>query len=60
MDYRGEVSVCLFNLGKKMVHIEKGQRIAQLVFNQICRPNIVEVAKLSETGRGEGGFGSTG
>jgi dUTP pyrophosphatase len=59
-DYRGEIKVCLMNLGRKLFHVERGDRIAQLVFNEIHRPEIKFVHELSETIRGEGGFGSTG
>jgi len=59
-DYRGEVKVCLMNIGKLPVLIEKGQRIAQLVFNPVLIPEIKTVEELSSTERGEGGFGSTG
>lgn len=57
--YRGEVRVILANLlGDKLV-IEKGDRIAQMVFNRVEHPEI-ETGKVGETERGEGGFGSTG
>lgn len=59
-DYRGEVKVCLMNIGEKVAHIDKGQRIAQLVFNEVHIPEIQYVKELSETVRGKGGFGSTG
>jgi dUTP pyrophosphatase len=56
-DYRGEIGVILINLGDKMVTIEKGQRIAQLVPALVARAWNVET-KMVE--RGAGGFGSTG
>jgi dUTP pyrophosphatase len=59
-DYRGEVKVCLMNIGEKLFHVERGDRIAQIVFNKIYHPEIKIVHELSETIRGEGGFGSTG
>ena len=59
-NYRGEVGVVLFNLNKTPFIIKKGQKIAQLVINEICYCNTEEVTELSETTRGEGGFGSTG
>ena len=58
--YRGEVKVIMQNLGDKEYVIEKGKKIAQVVFNKIEEPELVEVEELDETSRGEGGFGSTG
>lgn len=59
-DYRGEVKVCLVNLGKEMQILEKGERIAQLVFSKIYQVSFEKALELSETSRGGGGFGSTG
>lgn len=59
-DYRGEVCVILINLGKEDFVISRGDRIAQLVISPVVQPQIVEVDTLSDTHRGEGGFGSTG
>lgn len=59
-DYRGELRIILQNLGADTVRIERGERIAQLVFARFETPDLVEVEALSETSRGEGGFGSTG
>ncbi|MEE8309624.1 MAG: dUTP diphosphatase [Hyphomicrobium sp.] len=59
-DYRGEVSVVLANLGYAPFEIRRGERIAQLVITPVARANLVEVAKVSDTARGQGGFGSTG
>ncbi|MEX2472434.1 MAG: dUTP diphosphatase [Gemmatimonadota bacterium] len=59
-DYRGEVRVILQNLGPKAVRLERGERIAQLVFARFETPELVEVDELSGTARGAGGFGSTG
>jgi len=59
-DYRGEVQVILANLSTAPVTIHRGDRIAQLVVAQTCRAQLREVAELSNTGRGSGGFGSTG
>lgn len=59
-DYRGEVKVILINLGSEPYAIHRGERIAQLVFNQIAKANFVVVDSLEATERGEGGFGSTG
>ena len=58
-DYRGEVIVALRNSSHVIYNIEHGNRIAQLVIIPVLTPEIVET-DLSETGRGEGGFGSTG
>lgn len=59
-DYRGELQVILQNLGSEPVVLKRGERIAQLVFARYESPQIEEVSELSESGRGEGGFGSTG
>lgn len=59
-DYRGEIIVPLVNHGQFPVHIKDGDRIAQLVVIGIIRADFEEVAELSGTSRGEGGFGSTG
>jgi dUTP pyrophosphatase len=59
-DYRGELGVILINLGQEPFTVRDGDRIAQLVIAPVCRARMVEAASLSETVRGEGGFGSTG
>jgi dUTP pyrophosphatase len=59
-DYRGELKVIMQNTGAEPVEIRCGDRIAQLVFARYERPLIEESSELSETGRGAGGFGSTG
>ncbi len=59
-DYRGEVKVILLNQGGKPVRIARGDRIAQLVFAWFQVPKVVEVTEVSESERGQGGFGSTG
>ncbi len=59
-DYRGEVKVALINLGQTTFTVEPGMRIAQMVLAQVPVCVWHEVAQLSETARGEGGFGSTG
>lgn len=59
-DYRGEVRVILQNLGPKAVRLQRGERIAQLVFARFETPELVEVDQLTGTARGAGGFGSTG
>jgi dUTP pyrophosphatase len=59
-DYRGEVGVILVNLSNEPFTIENGERIAQIVIAQHERAEWSLVDSLSETARGEGGFGSTG
>jgi dUTP pyrophosphatase len=59
-DYRGEIGVILVNLSPEDFIIENGERIAQLIIAQHERAEWMEVEELSETSRGEGGFGSTG
>lgn len=59
-DYRGEIGVILINLSQESVAIKDGERIAQLVFAKVDQAEWVETVVLSETDRGEGGFGSTG
>ncbi|KAM4596975.1 deoxyuridine 5'-triphosphate nucleotidohydrolase, mitochondrial isoform 2-T2 [Fundulus diaphanus] len=59
-DYRGNVGVVLFNFGKETFEVKKGDRVAQLVCEKICYPDLVEEETLDETDRGAGGFGSTG
>ena len=59
-DYRGEIGVILVNLSNEDFTIQNGERIAQLVIAKHERAEWVQVEELSETSRGEGGFGSTG
>jgi dUTP pyrophosphatase len=59
-DYRGEVKVILANLGDAPFEVARGERIAQLVPAPLQRAAFREVERLDETGRGAGGFGSTG
>jgi dUTP pyrophosphatase len=59
-DYRGEIGVILVNLSNEEFTIQNGERIAQLVIAKHERAEWIEVQELSETDRGEGGFGSTG
>lgn len=59
-DYRGEVRVILLNAGRSPVEISRGERIAQLVFARFEAPEVAEATDLSESRRGDGGFGSTG
>lgn len=59
-DYRGEIGVILVNLGQQSFTITRGMRIAQMIIAPYTRADLTEVSVLSETARGEGGFGSTG
>ncbi|MFC4307369.1 dUTP diphosphatase [Cohnella boryungensis] len=59
-DYRGEVKVLLINLGQEPFTIERGERIAQMVFQRVPQVVLEEVSELTDTLRGEGGFGHTG
>ncbi len=59
-DYRGEIGVILINLGTEDFVVEDGERIAQMVIARHEQPQLVEVAILDETERGEGGFGHSG
>ena len=59
-DYRGEISVILINHGDAPFAIRRGERIAQMVIAPVVQAALVPTASLSETGRGAGGFGSTG
>ena len=59
-DYRGEIKVSLANLSSNDFVVAPGDRVAQLVITPVCIPKIEVVDELSETDRGEGGFGSTG
>ena len=59
-DYRGEVKALLINHGQEAFTIERGMRIAQIVVAAIAQARIVPVVALDETGRGAGGYGSTG
>ena len=58
--YRGEVLVCLFNTGQDWVEIKEGDRIAQILFQEIPDFQLEEVSVLQNSARGEGGFGSSG
>ena len=59
-DYRGEVKVLLINLGDADFVVERGMRIAQLVFAPVLQARVQEANAFSNTERGAGGFGSTG
>lgn len=59
-DYRGEVKIILINHGKEPFIVKKGDRVAQMVIAKVEQATFIEVDALSETARGEGGFGHTG
>jgi len=59
-DYRGEVKVALINLGQEPVTLKRGDRIAQMVIQQVCQVRINVVEQLNDTDRSVGGFGHTG
>lgn len=59
-DYRGEVSVLLVNQGDEPFIVTRGMRIAQLVVAPVAQAVLEERTSLAETGRGAGGYGSTG
>lgn len=58
--YRGEIGIILINLGNEEFKIEEGMKIAQMVIKPTLSLDVEEVVELTETTRGEGGFGSTG
>ncbi|MDR2349354.1 MAG: dUTP diphosphatase [Deltaproteobacteria bacterium] len=59
-DYRGEIFLAMVNLGPVDQTVTRGERLAQLVISRVERPELVLKETLSDTPRGEGGFGSTG
>ena len=59
-DYRGEVRVVLINHGDEPFRVEAGDRVAQLLIQEVCRASFRRTAALDETPRGSDGFGSTG
>ena len=59
-DYRGNIKVCLHNDTDENKELDPGDRIAQLVLMPYIEMNFIESEQLEETGRGDGGFGSTG
>lgn len=59
-DYRGEFLVALHNHGSEAQSVEPGERIAQLLIVPVLTPGFAQVQELSDTRRGDGGFGSTG
>ena len=58
--YRGEIMVCMENLSDTNYVVTEGQKFAQLILERIGNPEVMEVAELTTTERGEQGFGSTG
>ena len=58
--YRGEISVVLINFGEETAHIEEGMRIAQMLILPVEKVKIKQAKKLSDSERGDRGFGSTG
>lgn len=59
-DYRGEVGIIMYNIGKENFVIKRGDRIAQLVLTKFYKADVLETDNISESQRGEGGFGHTG
>jgi dUTP pyrophosphatase len=59
-DYRGEIMVCLVNLGDAPFTVSRGERIAQMVVAPVSHVRLRETERLDDTARGAGGFGSTG
>ncbi len=58
--YRGEIKVCLLNTSREWMNIKEGDRIAQILFQEVPHFQLQEVEILQNSDRGEGGFGSTG
>lgn len=58
--YRGEIMVCLLNTSNDPVSFEKGNKIAQILFQEVPKFKLHQVAELDNTERAEGGFGSSG
>ena len=58
--YRGEIGIILINLGTEEFKVEEGMKVAQMVIKPTLTLEVEEVVELTETTRGEGGFGSTG
>ena len=59
-DYRGEIKIIVTNLGKENFEVTNKMRIAQMIFNKVYRSNFIEVEKLGNTKRDDGGFGHSG
>ena len=58
--YRGEIGVIIYNTSSETQFLEKGDKVAQLVFVPVSQAIFIETSDIDETSRGEGGFGSTG
>ena len=58
--YRGEIGIVLYNTGEEPLEIKRGDKVAQMLFQPIISAEVEEVEELTESIRGEGGFGSTG
>ena len=58
-DYRGEIALILINHGNESFVVQRGMRLAQMVVQKVCQVDWVEADELSETLRGQGGFGHT-
>jgi dUTP pyrophosphatase len=59
-DYRGEVKIALINMGSADYLLQRGERVAQMVIQTVCRARLAVVEQLDETDRNTGGFGHTG
>jgi dUTP pyrophosphatase len=59
-DYRGEIRIVMTNFGRKRFIVQRGDRIAQMIIARYVRAGWKEVKRLSQSKRGEGGFGHTG
>ena len=59
-DYRGEIGCLLLNTGAETIELAEGSKICQLIIERIVTPDAIWVDSISDTGRGSGGFGSTG
>lgn len=59
-DYRGEIKVLLINHGKKDFAVKTGDRIAQLIITKFIKCELFQTEDISDSARGEGGYGSTG
>jgi dUTP pyrophosphatase len=59
-DYRGEVKIALINMGQTSYVLQRGERVAQMVIQTVCRAHLTVVEQLDETDRNTGGFGHTG
>ena len=59
-DYRGEVKIPVINLGRESFTVRRGDRIAQMVIQPVCRAELRIATRLDDTDRNDGGFGHTG